>query len=62
VRDKISYFYRYLYIRNLLVITWDYEAVMGEYIRFQPLWKWLLEQTDYRDSGMEVDVRDLSSL
>ena len=32
--------------KNLLVITWDYEAVeeiKGKTIRFVPLWKWLLE-------------------
>jgi len=33
------------YCRNLLVITWDYEAeekTNGKSIKFIPLWKWLL--------------------
>ena len=34
-----------LHCNNLLVITWDYEAVetiKGKKIKFIPLWKWLL--------------------
>jgi len=33
--------------RNLLVITWDYEAaetVKGRRVKYLPLWKWLLEE------------------
>ncbi len=34
--------------RNLLVITWDYEAIeqiKGKQVKFMPLWKWLLKKS-----------------
>jgi predicted AAA+ superfamily ATPase len=37
---------RQLRCRNLIALTWDYEAeheAEGRKIRFRPLWKWLME-------------------